>query len=145
MQGQNAILWPVVAMVLLTAVVWVRLYIDRVRELRAQRIHPEKLVSAGATATLLKNVQSSDNLRNLFELPVLFYVLCLALVVTGQTTPSFVAGAWAYVLLRVAHSAIHLSYNRVMHRFLAYAASGLVLFALWALFAWRLWFIQSPV
>lgn len=141
MQGQNTILWPVVAMVLLTAVVWVRLYIDRVREMRAQRIHPEKLVSAGATATLLKNVQSSDNLRNLFELPVLFYVLCLALVITGQTTPSFVAGAWAYVALRVAHSAIHLSYNRVVHRFLVYASSGFVLFALWALFAWRLWFI----
>ena len=40
--------------------------------------------------------------------------------------------AWIFVALRVLHSAIHCSYNKVMHRFYAYVAGGMVLFALWA-------------
>lgn len=137
-KDQAAILWPMTAMATLTAVVWVKLYVDRVKELRARRIRPEKLVTAAATGSLLQNVQSSDNLRNLFEIPVLFYALCLALYATGLTTQLLVIGAWVYVLLRIAHSAIHVTYNRVMHRFPVYMASTIVLFVLWALFAWRL-------
>ena len=138
LRGQTVILWPMLAMVGLTAVVWVKLYRDRVSELRARRIHPEKLVTAQATAGLLQNVRASDNLRNLFEIPVLFYTLCLALAVTGLGSALFVAGAWLYVGLRTGHSLIHITYNRVIHRFAVYLASTIVLFVLWALFAWRL-------
>jgi hypothetical protein len=43
--------------------------------------------------------------------------------------------AWGFVGLRVLHSAIHCSYNRVWHRFYAYLAGGLVLWALWGVLA----------
>jgi hypothetical protein len=71
------------------------------------------------------------NLMNLLELPVLFYVGCLAFYVTGTVDTSAVVLAWAYVALRVVHSAIHLTYNRVFHRLSAFAASNVVLVALW--------------
>jgi hypothetical protein len=71
------------------------------------------------------------NLMNLLELPVLFYVVCLAFYVTATIDARAVYLAWAYVALRALHSAIHLTYNNVFHRLSAYAASNVALIALW--------------
>ena len=71
------------------------------------------------------------NLMNLLELPVLFYVVCLAFYVTGKLDAAALYLAWAYVGLRAAHSVIHLTYNNVFHRLSAFAASNVVLVALW--------------
>jgi hypothetical protein len=128
---------PCAAMVGLTAAVWVKLYADRLGEMRAKRIDPQALASARATAQL-ERPQAAENFRNLFEVPVLFYVLCAALVLTGGSTPGFVTAAWTYVALRAVHSLIHVTYNRVTHRFLVYVASTLLLFGMWAAFVARI-------
>jgi hypothetical protein len=65
----------------------------------------------------------------------LFYALIPLLLISGYTNSAQFALAWIYVLLRAAHSFIHVTYNRVIHRFAAYAASTLVLFAMWGMFA----------
>ena len=59
-------------------------------------------------------------------------------VVTAGTTNLAVAVAWAYVALRIVHSLIHLTYNRVMHRLTAFAISSTVLALLWVLAALHL-------
>ncbi len=125
---------PCAAMVGLTALVWLKLYADRLGEMRARRIDPQALSTARAAAGKLERTQAADNFRNLFEVPVLFYLLCVALALNGGSTQGFVAAAWAYVGLRALHSLIHVTYNRVTHRFLAYAASTLLLFGMWAAF-----------
>lgn len=129
---------PFCAMALLTALVWVKLYADRLGEMRARGIAPQKLASARAAAGQLEKTAAADNFRNLFEVPVLFYALCIAIAVTGGSTPGVVAAAWAYVGLRALHTLIHVTYNRVVHRFLVYVASTLLLFALWIAFFMRL-------
>ena len=86
-------------------------------------------------ARLLTDTRASDNFRNLFELPVLFYVAVFVAMLTDQVTPISIALAWAFVALRVLHSAVHCTYNRVMHRFVLYVAGALVLFAWWAYLA----------
>lgn len=128
---------PCGAMAALTAAVWVKLYADRLGEMRARRIAPQALASARATAGL-ERTQAAENFRNLFEVPVLFYVLCVALALNGGSTPGFVAAAWAFVALRAVHSVIHVTYNRVTHRFLAYVAGTLLLFGMWAAFIVRI-------
>ncbi|MGB5131197.1 MAG: MAPEG family protein [Steroidobacteraceae bacterium] len=125
---------PTAGMVFVTALVWIKLYADRLGEMRDKRISPQSLATARAAAGRLENTWAADNFRNLFEVPVLFYVLCIALAVTGGSTPGFVAAAWAYVILRALHSLIHVTYNRVMHRFLVYAASTVLLFGMWIAF-----------
>lgn len=132
-----AMLMPMAAMVGLTLIVWVRLYIERIGEMRTRRIHPQAVATGREAATVLTHTQSADNLRNLFEMPVLFYALYLAVVTVGVATPFLVNGAWAYVILRAVHSLIHCTYNRVMHRFAVYVASTLLLFTLWAAFVAR--------
>jgi hypothetical protein len=124
-----------VALALLTAVVWIRLYVERLGEMRERRIDPQSISTSTARNATLRRTSGADNFKNLLEMPVLFYVLCLALLVAGAVTAGFVQAAWVYVALRAAHSFIHLTYNRVVHRFLAYAASSVLLFAMWIAFA----------
>jgi hypothetical protein len=125
---------PCAAMVLVTALVWVKLYADRLSEMRSKRINPQSLSTARAAAGKLENTQAADNFRNLFEVPVLFYVLCIAIAVNGGSTPGLVRAAWVYVGLRALHSLVHVTYNRVMHRFIVYAASTVLLFGMWTVF-----------
>jgi hypothetical protein len=75
------------------------------------------------------------NFMNLLELPMLFYVVCLALYVTLSVDRGAVALGWLYFALRVAHSLVHLTYNNVFHRLGCYAASSVVLAVLWLRFA----------
>lgn len=71
------------------------------------------------------------NLMNLLELPVLFYALCLTAYVSGQADHWAVRLAWVYVALRIAHSLVHVSYNKVLHRLAVFALSNVVLTVLW--------------
>lgn len=125
---------PCTALVLVTALVWIKLYADRLAEMRSRRIAPQALSSARDAAVRLENTAAADNFRNLFEVPVLFYVLCIALAMNGGSTPGLVTAAWAYVGLRALHSLIHVTYNRVTHRFLVYVASTVLVFGMWLAF-----------
>jgi hypothetical protein len=69
----------------------------------------------------------SDNLRNLFELPVLFYALTLYLFVTGQADAGYVYAGWIFAAFRALHSAVHCTINIVMLRFWLYAISSAAL------------------
>ena len=131
-------LLPAAAMVALTAVVWVRLYVQRIGEMRRRGISPGQLATARQAASTLQDVSAADNFRNLFEVPVLFYVLCLALYVTHRQGALLLALCWLYVVLRAVHSAIHCTYNKVMHRFFVYVTSTVLLFGLWAWLAIQL-------
>jgi hypothetical protein len=93
------------------------------------------VATSAQMAARLTDTRASDNFRNLFELPVLFYVALLVLASTGHVSPATLLLAWLFVVLRVLHSAIHCTYNRVVHRFYAYLAGGVVLWVLWGVIA----------
>ena len=135
----RALLWPVLAQVALTLAVWIALYVQRLGEMGRRRIDPQSVATSRLAAGVLENVAAADNFRNLFEVPVLFYAVVPLLVLAQAVTATAVALAWGFVALRALHSIIHLSYNRVVHRFCAYAASTGCVFALWALLGAALW------
>lgn len=132
------ILLPCAALVLLTAIVWVRMYAVRIAEIAERKIEPQSVRNSVLGAGLLVRVEAADNFKNLFEVPVLCYALCACLAAWDHVTPFFVVGAWIYVALRALHSFIHCTYNQVMHRFWVYAASTVLIFAMWGVFALRL-------
>lgn len=125
----NALALPVATMLLITLVVWITLFITRVGYMSANKISAEKLKTpADAQALIPADVSAaSNNFKNLLEMPVLFYVTCFYLTLFGQVDSLHVACAWLFVGGRALHSLIHCSYNRVMHRFLVYLLSSLVL------------------
>ena len=128
----TAILWPAVAMAGLTFLVWVRLYQLRLGEMARKRIDAQDLANAADSVRLLVDTRASDNFRNLFELPVLFYAGVLLAAQLGVSDVVSLALAWAFVALRAVHSLVHCTWNHVMTRFVAYALATLVLIAFWA-------------
>jgi len=130
----NSIFLPMIAMVILTTVIWLLVYRRRVGELRTSRINPQTLATSETASRALKDVSAADNFRNLFEVPVLFYVICICLEITGGVTTIQLILAWLFVALRIVHSYIHVTYNRVMHRFTVYVLSCVCVFTMWGIF-----------
>jgi hypothetical protein len=71
------------------------------------------------------------NYMNLLEIPLLFYVACITLYVTKSVDTVSLYLAWGYFALRTVHSAVHLTYNKVLHRLAFFALSNVVLAILW--------------
>ena len=126
-------LLPILAQVFLTFAVWIYMYVTRLSEIRRKNINPQDLdTRVNGQALLTDSPRQADNLKNLFEMPVLFYVAALLSMVLMIQDAFLVQLAWGYVALRYLHSFVHCSYNRVMHRFMAYAASCVLLILIWA-------------
>lgn len=131
--GANTqILWPFLSMMLLTMLVWMYMYVLRLGHIAKARIDPQELTTAYRAAKHFPEhiAYPADNLRNLFEMPVLFYALCVYLYVTATVDSLTVVLAWTFVALRAVHSAIHCTINRVHWRFIAYMLSSI---ALWVM------------
>ena len=136
--NSGQILVPMLGVMVLTAVVWCVLYARRIPAMhRANRPVQEYTTPEKGTLQLPEAVSyPANNFRNLFELPVLFYALCLYLHVTGTTAQPDVVAAWVFFIFRVAHSTIHCTVNIVMARFATYAVAAL---ALWFMLARAVW------
>ena len=122
------------ALVILTFAVGAWMLVTRAKEMRQKRIHPQAASTSVKMAARLENVQAADNFRNLFEVPVLFYALGAVALALKHTPYWLVLGAWGFVALRLVHSVIHCTYNKVMHRLAAFAAGFGLLVALWVSF-----------
>jgi hypothetical protein len=125
--NQAAIFSPFLTAILLTLAVWITMYVVRIRFINGSNLTPEELAIPGRLAELSPASVSnpSDNLKNLFEIPVLFYALALYLFVTNQVDATYVTAAWVFVAFRALHSAVHCTINKVMLRFWLYAISTL--------------------
>jgi hypothetical protein len=134
----NPILWPGVALVALTFVVAVVMYRRRIAEMVRERIHPQSVALSAQVSQRLSDSRASDNYRNLFELPVLFYFGIAVAAAAGVRDPYVLALAWTFVGLRIAHSAIQCSHNKVMHRFRVFLGGMAVLALFWIRLAWYL-------
>jgi hypothetical protein len=130
----EAIFRPVGVLAMWTLLVYLLIGISRLRAVRGRRVSPKAFLY-GESAEVPPDVRLPNrNLMNLLEAPVLFYLVCLCLYITHHVTRGVVTLAWVYVGLRLAHSLIHLTTNRVTQRLLAFAASNFVLVALWIRF-----------
>jgi hypothetical protein len=136
--NQTAIFYPMAAMVLLVVLVCCLMLRERIAEMKARKISPSKVASSTQMNRILENTRAADNYKNLFEMPVLFYALCLALYMTQSLNQNYLWAAWLFVALRVLHSFIHIVYNNVMHRFSVFALSMWVIAGMWAAFIWQM-------
>jgi hypothetical protein len=136
------LLLPLLALVALTFIVMVTMYQKRVAEMKSKRIHPQRIKTrSGAHGVLTDAESAANNFSNLLESPILFYVAILLTLILMVQDSILVVLAWTYVAARYVHSFIHVTYNRVMHRFTAFVFSSFVLLAIWVRIGWII--IQS--
>jgi len=136
------LLLPLLAQIALTFIVMLTMYQKRVAEMKSKRIHPQRTKTRSRTHGVLTDSESAaNNYSNLLESPILFYVAILLTLVLMVQDSILVVLAWTYVAARYVHSFIHVTYNRVMHRFTAFVFSCFVLLAIWVRIGWII--IQS--
>ena len=129
--GTNMILQPVIALVLWTMLIWLWMYVTRIPAMGKAKIDTTNMV--GGTGKDLDNALPAQiqwkahNYNHLLDEPTLFYAVALSLALLGAGDGFNVTLAWAYVGLRVLHSLIQTTVNRVMFRFLVFALSSIVL------------------
>ena len=127
----TAILWPVGALAVLTFAVLLVVPYRRFKAAFARQVRADDF-RYGESANVPGEVSIPNrNYMNLLESPNLFYVACIVFYVTGLADEPAVMLAWLYVGLRVAHSLVHLTYNKVTHRLVVFAASITVLVVMW--------------
>ena len=129
--NQIAILYPVFVQVLLTLLVGVMMGAARARAI------PSLGKPSGADLALGRITWPDDaakraaNYGNQFELPILFYaVVAFALIEKGADLLMVVL-AWAFVLSRIVHTAIHIGPNLIRWRSPAFAAGFLIILLMW--------------
>ncbi len=127
----NIMLYPMLTLVLWTFVMLAVTFFNRAHSLSSGQVSlgSYKLLDRGDLPERV--VKSTRNYANLFEMPVLFYAGCGTALALGLNMPLLGYAAWAYVLLRIAHSVIHISYNNVWHRMVAFMLSNISLMILW--------------
>jgi hypothetical protein len=134
----SAILQPVVALAAWTMILWLWMYATRLPAMKRAGIDGTRMV--GSTGRGLRDdlvakgeVKASwvaDNYNHLHEAPTVFYAVCIVLAMTGQGDNLNATIAWAYVVLRVAHSLVQILSNRVIVRFGLFALSSIALLML---------------
>lgn len=126
-----SLIFPMFALILLTFIVMYSMLVLRVKAVKQRKISP-RYFKLNKGAEIPEQIEAvSQNYTNLFELPTLFYAVCIIVMVLDINSAYFIYHAWAFVVLRYLHSYIHTTYNHVLHRLAAFALSGLVLLSMW--------------
>jgi len=124
----QSIFAPFFAQMVLTFVIWVYMYARRIPFIIHSGLKPAQMTPAELARVSPPGVSNpSDNLKNLFEIPTLFFALLLYLFVTQRVDSIYVAAAWTFVAFRVLHSLMHCTANIIIVRFWLYALSTAVL------------------
>jgi hypothetical protein len=130
----SPMLQPMVALILWTMLMWLWMYVTRIPAMNKAKIDTVNLVGgkAGDLDELLPpEVQwKAHNYNHLLTEPTLFYAVCVVLILSGQGHGLNLTIAWIYVGLRVLHSLIQVTSNRVLFRFTVFALSSLCIIAL---------------
>ncbi|MEN9873502.1 MAG: hypothetical protein RL186_399 [Pseudomonadota bacterium] len=124
-------LYPILALIVWTFVLWAWLLVTRLPALRQAKIRPDDTLKPGALDGLPLNVrQVAANYSHLHEQPTLFYALALVAHVGNWVDGVSIALAWGYVGTRVLHSLVQAAIHRVIWRFAVFALASLILMAL---------------
>lgn len=122
---QAVIFQPFVATMVLTMVVWVYMYGRRLPFIFANGLEPKQMTPLELARVSPPHVSNpSDNLKNLFELPTVFYAVVLYLYATHRVDAAYLGAAWGFFLFRAMHSAVHCTFNFIPLRFALYVISA---------------------
>ncbi len=124
----NSMLTPVLALIVLSLIVWIWMYATRVPAMQKAGLQPQEVRFPAALQQLPDAArQVADNYNHLMEQPTIFYALVFYIVLAGHSDQLHIYLAWAYVALRVVHSLVQGTVNIVSLRFSIFTLSTLVL------------------
>ena len=128
------IYYPLFTMVLLTLLFALRILDFNTGAVLSGEVHIKhfKLFDDGIPPKLKAIAQ---HYKNMFELPVLFYLLCILLIITDAAAPLDIQLAWGFVIFRILHSLIRIPNTNVHPRFGFFIGSYIMLVGGWINFS----------
>ena len=134
---RNLIFIPALFQVLLTLAAYVLLIREKVRAMRAGEVDmARRALHDDAWPESVMKI--NNNIRNQFEVPVLFYVMSFALWALDAVHWPALAVATLFVLSRIVHTWVHVGSNYVPTRRKVFTIGWWMVFALALLVAWEL-------
>ena len=127
--NQTAIIWPMIAHVVLVYAVYILLGIRRVRAVRTGTVEVAQFRTRKQEPD--ESITAHNNILNQFELPVLFHVVCLALYVTSGVNLVTVVLAWLFIVTRYVHAWVHVTINRLRYRSRLFRAGMVLVGVMW--------------
>lgn len=126
--------YPMFAMVLLTFIVAILAVKARFASVKNKTVSVKyyQLMEGGNIPESV--TKTTRHFNNLFEIPVLFYVVCTLYITLGLESTVALVFAWLFVSFRIAHAYIHITYNHILHRMLTFWAGFICVMALWIIF-----------
>ncbi|WP_374388056.1 MAPEG family protein [Sandaracinobacter sp.] len=121
----QSMLQSILAMGLLTLAMFIWMYATRLPAFTRAKLDPQEAMHPGTYHDRIPSEvrRVADNYNHLFEAPTIFYAVTLAIVLLGLADPLHVMCAWAFVVLRVLHSIVQATANKVVVRFSLFALS----------------------
>ena len=123
--SQTVLLTPIFVLVLWTSAVFLVLAFGRVKYTKNPQDAAHSKDLKGTMPDWVE--RAADNYNHLFEQPVAFYALTLCIAVINNFDSFVVQLAWAFVVLRIMHSLVQLTFNLVLVRFFIFVLGWLVL------------------
>ena len=119
------------AMVFLTAVIGLMTLMARINHARSGKINPDYFKLMDGYEVQESIAVTTRALNNQFEIPMLFYVITvLYLFLMPYDTLGF-GLAWLFVFSRYVHAYIHLTYNHIIHRLVAFLFGFICVIIMW--------------
>ena len=127
MINQNLIYFPCLAMLILSAVILIKMFIGRVTAVKSGAVDVKYFKTYNHGCPPHRMLQTDKNFSNLFEVPTLFYMICLFSLTTFKVDHFMLGLAWLYVFCRYVHSFVHVTSNKIAPRMMTYGLSWIAL------------------
>ncbi len=128
MFNQQLIFVPCLILILITFSVLIVMFTRRVKNIKSGEVPPAYFKTYTTDhRESVKTIQAQRNFTNLHESPPIFYTLCIITYLTGNVTELMIGLSWAFLALRIAHTIIHITTNKLRPRMLSFAGSWLVI------------------
>lgn len=126
----SELFWPMFALFLWTFLVALRNLQVRISAVRSRQVRQSyfELMQGDAPELVIK---TGNHVRNLMEVPPVFYIALLLVMLAGKVDDLFIGLAWGFVAFRVLHSLVHLTFNNVLTRLAMFLVSNVLLLAIW--------------
>jgi hypothetical protein len=124
-------IYPLSAMLFLVLILFALLFVARMRALYSKRVdvtYFEVFKGSNAPEYLTK---VTNNLNNLFEVPPIFYLAAVLVIVLNIESEAILFNAWAFVIARYVHSLVHVTINKYLMRGAVFTVSIYFLVMLW--------------
>lgn len=136
----QTVLAPLFVQIALTFALLIAMALQRGKALNSKQVHYRDIALRQPNWPE-RATQIANAFHNQLEVPPLFYVLTILVLLTRQADLLFLLLAWVFVALRVAQAYVHVTSNYVPHRGMLFGASAIVLLVMWIAFALRIFLL----